>query len=83
MTNLSKEDRARWRNIWCILRSLDRDELEAAMGRVKRLPASTWAEFRNDPCGYLIRTYDRSGGCHLARRGEEVEMSPTIYLFRA
>ena len=30
MKRLSKEDRARWRNIWCILRSLDWHELEAS-----------------------------------------------------
>ena len=48
---ISADERAKWRNIWCILRSLDKDEVEAAEpGR-----DFDWPRFRDAPQQYLIR----------------------------
>ena len=52
MTKLSDADRVQWRNIWCILRSLDLHEL-------KRVPNFDWDNFRDKPHRYLISTDDR------------------------
>ena len=52
MTKLTAADRSQWRNIWCILRSLDNDELEAS-GAVY-VPGFDWFKFQADPHAYLI-----------------------------
>ena len=39
--------RNQWRNIWCILRSLDRHEIQ--------YPDLDWPKFRDDPHGYFVR----------------------------
>ena len=49
---LSKEERARWRNIWCILRSLEWHDLI-------ELSIVDWGKFKHDPHGFLLRTDDR------------------------
>ena len=55
MKTLSKEARSQWRNVWCILRSLDLHELAEAGGR-----DINWRDFRADPHSYLVRTDDRN-----------------------
>ena len=61
MKYLSNDDRAEWRNIWCILRSLDYHELRRA-GSEWGLsegwdPLNVgWPKFRDDPHGYLLQT---------------------------
>lgn len=56
MKKLTDADRAQWRNIWCILRSLDWHEIS---GGSFGLSVGEWGKFRSDPHGYLIRTDDR------------------------
>ena len=57
MRKLSKEERSQWRNIWCILRSLDWHELEASgAGDIEEFG---WHEFRDYPHQYLIQASDR------------------------
>ena len=52
---ISLEDRGQWRNIWCILRSLDWHEIS---GGSYGLSIGDWGKFRSDPHGYLIRADD-------------------------
>ena len=54
MKKISTAERAEWRNIWCLLRSIDADEIEEAAG-----PDFDWPRFRDDPHKYLIRTDQR------------------------
>ena len=42
--------RKAWRNIWCILRSLDRHEIEC--------DSLDWPRFRDDPHAYFVRCDD-------------------------
>ena len=57
MKKLTEADRAQWRNVWCILRSLDWPELDAAgAGDIEEFG---WYEFRAEPHRYLLRTDDR------------------------
>ena len=51
MKQLSKEDRAQWRNIWCALKWLNFYQVDA--------PGFDWDKFESDPHAYLIRTDDR------------------------
>ena len=54
MKKLTDADRSQWRNIWCILRSLDWwDFDESVRDQVN------WKSFLPDPHGYVIRTDDR------------------------
>ena len=53
---ITKEQRGMWRNIWCVLRSLELDELQEA-GAIVPL-GFNWPAFRHNPHGYLIRTDD-------------------------
>ena len=54
MSKLTDTERAKWRNIWCILRSLDWYELEAAgAGDIRDFD---WPKFRDSPHAYVIRT---------------------------
>ena len=57
MKTLSKEARAQWRNVWCILRSLDFYELRESGATVGL--SFNWPAFRRDPHGYLVRADDR------------------------
>ena len=54
MKYLSNDDRAEWRNIWCILRSIDLHELD------ELAPFSCWPSFREDPHGFLVLADDRT-----------------------
>ena len=51
MKRLTQDDRDQWRNIWCILRSIDFRE-------IKDLSLVDWGKFRSDPHGYLVRSGD-------------------------
>ena len=51
---ISADARAQWRNIWCVLRSLDLHELNECDS-----PHFDYAKFRDEPHRYLIRTDDR------------------------
>ena len=53
---ISASERSRWRNIWCILRSLDWHDIS---GGSYGLSIGDWVKFRSNPHGYLIRTDDR------------------------
>ena len=53
--HLSKEDRAQWRNVWCVLRSLDSHEIEPD----RIIKVVDWRFFCLDPHAYLIRANDR------------------------
>ena len=52
---IAKEERARWENIWKILRSLDQSEVEAA----EPGPYFNWDHFSASPHRYLLQTDDR------------------------
>ena len=60
MKTLSKEARSQWRNVWCILRSLDHYELEEV--GVSELPEGWvaldlgWPDFCDNPHRYLLQT---------------------------
>ena len=61
MKKLTDADRRQWRNIWCILRSLDWHELDACgAGDIEEFG---WIEFRDEPHRYLLRTDDRQAAC--------------------
>ena len=53
---LSKIRRAKWRNIWAILSSLDRHEMNAVGLTVSM--GFSWPYFRSDPHRYLMSTDD-------------------------
>ena len=48
---ISGKERSQWRNVWCVLRSLDWHE-------IRDLSIGDWGKFRSDPHGYLIRADD-------------------------
>ena len=51
--------RKNYRNIWCILRSIDMHEVEFSdPARVEEWKAYRWAEFRDDPHSYFLRCED-------------------------
>ena len=57
---ISKEDRAQWLNVWCILRAMDYPDLETAAedGLSAGWDALDfgWSDFCSDPAGYLLQT---------------------------
>ena len=53
---ITKEQRQAWRNIWCILHSLDLHELRAAGASDDIF--FHWESFRADPHRYVLRTDD-------------------------
>ena len=57
---LSTEERARWRNIWCILRSMDWHEL-AELNQYDS-PDFDYNKFRDEPHRYLLQADDRQAG---------------------
>ena len=60
MKYLSKDDRAEWLNIGCILRAMDYPDLETAAeeGLSAGWPALDrgWSDFCSNPAGYLLQT---------------------------
>lgn len=51
--------RKNWRNIWCILRSIDRHEVQFSDPyRAEEWKFSQWPEFRDDPHAYFVRCED-------------------------
>ena len=53
---ISADERAQWRNVWCILRGLDWFELEES--GAEDIEGYSWPEFSDDPHSYLIKTDD-------------------------
>ena len=53
------ELRKKFRNIWCILRSIDMHEVQFSdPARAEEWKAYRWAEFRDDPQAYFVRCED-------------------------
>ena len=50
-------ERSRWRNIWCILRSIDLFELD-----LTSCPDFDWPKFRDNPHSYFVRNFDNRIG---------------------
>ena len=60
--NESDKLRKNYRNIWCILRSIDMHEVEFSdPARAEEWKTHRWAKFRDDPHSYFIRYSDASG----------------------
>ena len=57
MRTLKGSERDRWRNIWCILRSIDLYELEGG-----DFPVVDWPIFRDNPHAYFVRNFDNQIG---------------------
>lgn len=50
------ELRKSWRNIWCILRSIDQDEVQfETLARKQEWDRWHWSRFREDPHGFFVR----------------------------
>ena len=63
LQKMDDERRAEYRNIWCILRSLDQHEVEAQFDSVpdsdrRNLVDWDWPKFRNDPHAFYIKAND-------------------------
>ena len=52
MNGVCKAEAKRWRNVWCILRSLDRFEIKTDH------PDFDWFTFRQEPHEYFARNFD-------------------------
>ena len=62
MKKLTRDERAQWRNIWCILRSVGKEPLRSSLDLHELgelAPFSNWPSFREDPHGFLARADDR------------------------
>ena len=57
MTKFTDFERSVWRNIWCVLRTIDLYELKES--GATNCPDFDWEKFAADPHSYLIRTDDR------------------------
>ena len=60
MMSLSSKSRAQWRNIWCILRSLDCHEVEFSNPALQKdWVESEWEIFREHPHSFVVRCSDK------------------------
>ena len=54
--NSEQTTRSMWRNIYCILRSIDKDEVKFSDPRMQEeWDKFRWSNFRDDPHGFIVR----------------------------